>query len=375
MSGIYIHIPFCKSRCLYCGFYSTTLLSLAHDYVEALCREITLRHEEVTEPATTIYIGGGTPSLLGGQLLGRLVQAARQTAPRAREITVECNPDDVTPQFALALKGMGVNRVSMGVQTFCDRRLAFLQRRHTAREAREAVAALRTAGIGNISIDLMYGFPNETLEQWNSDITAALELKVEHISAYALTYEDGTPLFAMVEKGTVTPIGEEQSLAMYNSLASRLGQAGYEHYEISNFAKKGFRSQHNSSYWNATPYIGLGAAAHSYDGKALRRWNVPDVRRYMAGVRQGTVPAEQELLSEASRYNETVMLGLRTCEGVDLDTLRSSFGQKKYSYCMENARKFIASGQLVVDKGHLRLSRKALFVSDMIISELFCTEP
>lgn len=375
MAGLYIHIPFCKSRCLYCGFYSTTLFRLAHDYVEAVCRELTLRREELAEPVTTIYIGGGTPSLLGEQLLGRLAQATKEVAPGVTEFTVECNPDDVTPQFALALRDMGVNRVSMGVQTFSDKRLAFLHRRHTAQEAREAVKALRMAGVGNISIDLMYGFPQETLDQWNRDITAALELNVEHISAYALTYEEGTPLFDMVRKGTVIPIGEEQSLTMYETLTDRLGQAGYEHYEISNFAKGGFRSQHNSNYWNATPYMGIGVAAHSYDGKALRRWNVADVRRYIAGIRQGTVPAEQESLSEADRYNETLMLGLRTCEGVNLDTLHASYGQRMYDYCMENAQPFLASGQLTIDNNHLKLSRKALFVSDMIISELFYTAP
>ena len=374
MTGLYIHIPFCKSRCIYCGFYSTTAEQMKQAYVDAVCREMELRKavyekegKDVGKTIATVYLGGGTPSQLSPTQLQQLFDtiARHYDVSDDAEITIECNPDDVTEAFAELLRSLPVNRVSMGAQTFDDDRLQFIHRRHTSKQVTTAIQRLREKGIHNISIDLMYGFPEETLEEWEHDIQQALALNVEHISAYALTYEEGTPLYRLLEEGKVKEIDEERSLAMYDRLIDRLQEAGYEHYEISNFARKGWRSRHNSSYWQLVPYIGIGAAAHSYDGRR-RQWNIADINSYINHIQQGIVPAEGELLDKDSRYNDHVMLALRTCEGLDLSTLDSD----ERSYCEETAKKFVLDGLLVKTDNHLRLSRKGLFVSDMIMSEL-----
>ena len=374
MTGLYIHIPFCKSRCIYCAFYSTTAEQMKQAYVDAVCREMELRKavyekegKDVGKMLATVYLGGGTPSQLSPTQLQQLFDtiARHYDVSDDAEITIECNPDDVTEAFAELLRSLPVNRVSMGAQTFDDDRLQFIHRRHTSEQVTTAIQRLRKKGIHNISIDLMYGFPDETLEEWEYDIQQALALNVEHISAYALTYEEGTPLYRLLEEGKVKEIDEERSLAMYDRLIDRLQEAGYEHYEISNFARKGWRSRHNSSYWQLVPYIGIGAAAHSYDGRR-RQWNIADINSYINHIQQGIVPAEGELLDKDSRYNDHVMLALRTCEGLDLSTLDSD----ERSYCEETAKKFVLDGLLVKTDNHLRLSRKGLFVSDMIMSEL-----
>ena len=374
MTGLYIHIPFCKSRCIYCAFYSTTAEQMKQAYVDAVCREMELRNaiyekegKNIGQTIATVYLGGGTPSQLSPTQLQQLFDAIARhyDVNDDAEITIECNPDDVTEAFAELLQSLPVNRVSMGAQTFDDDRLQFIHRRHTSEQVTTAIQRLREKGIHNISIDLMYGFPEETLEEWEHDIQQALALNVEHISAYALTYEEGTPLYRLLEEGKVKEIDEERSLAMYDRLIDRLQEAGYEHYEISNFARKGWRSRHNSSYWQLVPYIGIGAAAHSYDGRQ-RQWNIADINSYINHIQQGIVPAEGELLDKDSRYNDHVMLALRTCEGLDLSTLNSD----ERSYCEETAKKFVLDGLLVKTDNHLRLSRKGLFVSDMIMSEL-----
>ena len=343
-------------------------------YVDAVCREMELRKavyekegKDVGKTIATVYLGGGTPSQLSPTQLQQLFDtiARHYDVSDDAEITIECNPDDVTEAFAELLRSLPVNRVSMGAQTFDDDRLQFIHRRHTSEQVTTAIQRLRKKGIHNISIDLMYGFPEETLEEWEYDIQQALALNVEHISAYALTYEEGTPLYRLLEEGKVKEIDEERSLAMYDRLIDRLQEAGYEHYEISNFARKGWRSRHNSSYWQLVPYIGIGAAAHSYDGRR-RQWNIADINSYINHIQQGIVPAEGELLDKDSRYNDHVMLALRTCEGLDLSTLDSD----ERSYCEETAKKFVLDGLLVKTDNHLRLSRKGLFVSDMIMSEL-----
>lgn len=374
MTGLYIHIPFCKSRCIYCAFYSTTAEQMKQAYVDAVCREMELRKtvyekegKDVGKTLATVYLGGGTPSQLSPTQLQQLFDtiARHYDVSDDAEITIECNPDDVTEAFAELLRSLPVNRVSMGAQTFDDDRLQFIHRRHTSEQVTTAIRRLREKGIHNISIDLMYGFPDETLEEWEYDIQQALALNVEHISAYALTYEEGTPLYRLLEEGKVKEIDEERSLAMYDRLIDRLQEAGYEHYEISNFARKGWRSRHNSSYWQLVPYIGIGAAAHSYNGRR-RQWNIADINSYINHIQQGVVPAEGEMLDKDSRYNDHVMLALRTCEGLDLSTLDSD----ERSYCEETAKKFVLDGLLVKTDNHLRLSRKGLFVCDMIMSEL-----
>ena len=402
MAGLYVHIPFCKSRCIYCGFYSTTLLDLRQKYVDAVCREIRLRGERLEvrgevfrgewrevrgerndlraeEEINTIYLGGGTPS----QLTMEQLQQIFDTLARARitnrysltsylspltsqEVTIEVNPDDVTEAFAKGLATLPVNRVSMGVQTFNNERLRFLHRRHTAAQVGEAIGRLRAAGIGNISIDLMYGFPGETLEDWKADIDQALALNVEHISSYCLMIEEGTPLYQMLEKGRIAETDEELERQMYETLIDRLKAAGYEHYELSNFAKKGFHSRHNSSYWDGTPYIGIGAAAHSYDIES-RSWNTADIRQYIEGMENGRRIYEEERIDDDTRYNDAITTALRTARGLDLKAL----SQRHHDYCLENAQRFLADGLLELTTDHrLKLTHRGLFVSDMVMSYL-----
>ena len=374
MAGIYIHIPFCKSRCIYCAFYSTTDPSLRQRYVDAVCREMELRGER--RDIQTIYLGGGTPSQLTADQLRQLfiyINKVYKLPPPSGgvgggvEVTIECNPDDITPEYAEALSQLPVNRVSMGAQTFDDQRLHFLHRRHTANQVQQAVSRLRDAGIRNISIDLMYGFPGETLSQWERDIDSALSLDVEHLSAYCLSIEEGTPLYKLHKRdGSFCVIcDEETERQMYYLLIDRLTAAGYEHYEISNFAKPGFRSRHNSSYWTDVPYIGLGAAAHSYDGQQ-RRWNIDDINTYIKGIENGEPAYDYELIDDTTRYNDRVMLALRTCEGLDLQSLTPA----DRDYLLPLADRYIADGLLSNDGRRLRLTRSGLFVSDMVISDL-----
>ncbi len=366
MAGLYIHIPFCKSRCIYCGFYSTTFLKLAPRYVDSLCREMQLRPLHETQ-LNTIYLGGGTPSTLAPELLKKIflyINNVYRVGDEV-EITLECNPDDVTYSFVELLKQLSINRVSIGVQTFNSQRLTFLRRRHTVQQVFDAVKLLRQAGIDNISVDLIYGFPDQTLSEWQHDIDSALSLDVEHISVYALSYEEGTPLERMLQQGMIKEVDEELSRDMYYYSKQRLEQAGYEHYEISNYARKGHRSRHNNAYWNHTPYIGLGAGAHSFDGN-VRSWNVADLSRYMQAIDSSQLPAEHEILDADTMYNDTVMIALRCSDGLQLSQLSPSHR----SYCLSMAQKFINSGLLVYNDDCLRLASEGLFVSDMIIREL-----
>ena len=369
-SGVYIHIPFCKSRCLYCGFYSTTLPSLRQAYVDAVCREFDLRRHYLPQGSAvrTLYLGGGTPSQLTFAQTEQLFRHIYNNVSGCEEVTMECNPDDVTADFCSRLVQWPVNRVSMGVQTFDDRRLRFLHRRHQASDAETAFQRLRQAGIHNISIDLMFGFPGQTVEEWAADLRRALALRPEHLSAYSLMYEEGTPLYRMLERGEVEDIDEETSRRMYEVLCQQLETAGYEHYEISNFALPGFRSRHNSSYWRGTPYLGLGAAAHSYDG-ASRQWNVSDVREYIAQIGRGHIPCERETLDATARYNDLIVTALRTREGISLQRLADTLGAAYLHYFEENTRKNIAAGLLTVVGDSVRLTRKGLYVSDMVMAD------
>ena len=384
MAGLYLHIPFCKSRCIYCGFYSTTRHELMADYVDALCREMQLRKassEGVQEEVSTIYLGGGTPSQLTPALLQKLFLYIYNVykVNKDAEVAIECNPDDVTDAFAAVLADLPVNRVSMGAQTFSDSRLHFLRRRHNARQVYDAVARLRQAGIANISIDLMFGFPDETLEEWETDLRRALALGVEHISAYSLMYEEGTPLYEWKSRMAIAE-DEELSRSMYETLIDRLNAAGFEHYEISNFARirpdgTSWRSIHNSSYWNGTPYTGLGAAAHSYD-RLTRSWNVCDLRLYLERTKNGILPTEdREVLDATTRYNDLITTALRTRDGISLGAFSRQFPPAFMDYLLENARQHLRQGRLSIDKERLHLTRAGLFVSDDVMSDLIRLAP
>lgn len=371
MAGIYIHIPFCKSRCIYCGFYSTTLLDLRKKYINAVCREMELRKNYIREPFSTIYLGGGTPSLLDEAELTKLFQYINNVydVDRNAEITMECNPDDITPEFTNMLSRLPINRVSMGAQTFADSRLRILHRRHSSDEVKHAVKLLREAGIKNISIDLMFGFPDESLSQWKEDISAALALNVEHISAYSLMYEEDTPLWKMLDTGKVKEIDEELSLTMFKELVCQLTDAGYEHYEISNFARPGYRSRHNSSYWHQVPYIGLGAAAHSFDLNS-RQWNVADLKLYIEEINNGIIPMEREELDNDTTFNDIITTALRTSDGIDLNAMETRLGKRYRNTLISAAGKHIEQGLLEIRHDRLRLTSEGIFISDMVMSDL-----
>ena len=328
------------------------------------------------ENCETIYLGGGTPSQLTPDQLRQLFLYINKVyGNKEREVTIEVNPDDITSEYAATLSQQGVNRVSMGAQTFDDERLRFLHRRHTAEQVSLAIQRLRNTGIQNISIDLMYGFPDETLDDWERDIDAALALNVEHLSAYCLMIEENTPLYHMLKKPTTANSSlftlhsslpsDELERQMYELLIDKLTAAGYEHYEISNFAQPGFRSQHNSSYWQDIPYIGLGAAAHSYDLKS-RSWNVANLQAYVEAIERGETPSEREEIDEDTHYNDRITVALRTKEGLDLDTL----SDRHRTYCEQEAQRYIDQGLLRREGFYLRLTRKGLFVSDDIMSSL-----
>ncbi len=367
MAGIYIHVPFCKSRCIYCDFYSTTdLSSQAEAYVTALRREMNMRRGELSEvPVETLYVGGGTPSSLPVPLLTDLLNSVADIYPLAEgaEVTVEANPDDVTDEWLSALRRTPVNRLSMGVQTFDDTLLHRLRRRHNSRQATEAVERCLAAGYTNLSIDLIYGLPGQTETMWEDDVRHALSLGVTHLSAYALSYEDGTPLTRMRDEGSIRETDEEVSLAMYRRLMELTDEAGWQHYEISNFCRSGFHSRHNSSYWQGVPYLGFGPAAHSFDGQRTRRWNLANLRDY---IQTECAPHECEHLTDDELYDEYIMTRLRTSDGIQIDQLSPS----RRDYCMTMAEKHLKRGMLTLKDGKLRLTRHGIFVSNDIISDL-----
>lgn len=371
MAGLYIHIPFCKQRCKYCAFYSSTLYNIRNEYVEALCKELKERKEYLKgELVETIYLGGGTPSTLTMEQLNAICQTIYDIYPVAKEaeITIECNPDDLTPEFLEQLRELPFNRISMGVQSFNDAQLKKLGRRHTAESARQAVLNARAAGYSNISIDLMFALPGSTTNEWMHDLKSAIELMPDHLSAYNLMYEEGTPLYNALQRGEITELSEEENVEQFSMLINEMKAAGYRHYEISNFALPGKESRHNSSYWNDTPYLGCGAAAHSYDG-ASREWNIADVKSYIKGIENGKRIYEIENLTEEERYNDAILTRLRTADGIPLEWMKEKFCPKLNRYMLSAAGKEIALGNLKEKDGFLSLTEKGVFISDAVIRE------
>ena len=368
MNSIYIHIPFCKSRCIYCDFYSTTLgKDVMTSYAQALEREMCVRRHYIKcTRVHSLYIGGGTPSLLPTEVLTDIFTAVSHhfTLTLDAEVTIEANPDDVTPNWLKALSGTPVNRISMGAQTFNDDLLSFLGRRHNAQQIADAVQACKEAGITNISLDLIYGLPGQTMEDWQHDVESALRLGITHLSAYALSYEEGTRLDTMLREGLIQETDEELSRQMYEHLLTATKEAGFLHYEISNFALPGFHSRHNSSYWKSVPYLGLGAGAHSYDGLSERRANLPDIKAYIAAT--GDVPHETEELNKEERYNEFIMTRLRTSDGIPL----SELSPENRQYCLSLAAPHLEHHLLSIQDEHLCLTKDGIFTSNDIISDL-----
>ena len=376
MAGIYLHIPFCKRRCIYCDFFSTTQADKRREYIQALCRELEMRKDYLQgENIETIYLGGGTPSQLEKEDFEQLFETIFRIYPvnDQAEITLEANPDDLTPEYLKMLSQQPFNRLSMGIQTFNEHTLKLLHRRHTAQQAIEAFYQSREAGFRNISIDLIYGLPDETDQRWERDLQQAVGLDVEHISAYHLTYEKGTRIYEMLQSHRISEVDEESSVRFFSALMDTLGAAGYEHYEISNFCKPGMYSRHNTAYWKGIPYLGCGPSAHSFNAET-REWNTASLEGYIKSIEEGQRSSETEILDKVTRYNEYIMTSLRTMWGVSLTYTEEAFGTELRQYCTKMAAPYLQSHKLEMQADRLHLTREGIFVSDGIISDLMFIE-
>lgn len=372
MAGIYLHIPFCKKRCIYCDFYSTTSINYKDEYIECLKKEIVLKKKYITDKKIeTIYFGGGTPSQLSPQDIESIIQHIYQTYDVADnpEITIEANPDDLKENFVLNLSKTHVNRISIGIQTFNDERLKFLNRRHNSDEAIEAVKMCQNYKFENISIDLIYGFPNEKLNDLEKDIETAISLNVPHISAYHLIYEEGTPIYKMLQKHEFEEIDEDTSLNQFRLLIKKLNDAEYIHYEISNFCKKDKHSRHNTSYWTNKEYIGCGPSAHSYNTKK-RFWNISNLYKYIEKVNNNEEFFETEDLDTYTLYNEYVLTSLRTIWGANPYYIKEHFGERLYNYFIKNSEKHMKNKDMENHNNNIRISNEGIFISDSIMSDL-----
>lgn len=365
MSGIYVHIPFCHSKCYYCDFYSIPLGKLPDTFFTALENEIRHRLPEIEEPIRTIYIGGGTPSSWGCDSLLNILSLL--PVSEAEEITIEVNPEDVTVELITSLKNAGVNRISMGLQSLQDSELKAVGRRHDAASAIKAVGTIRECGIDNLSLDLIYGMPGQTIESWNDTLARTLDLNPEHLSAYTLMYEPGTRLSAMAKAGKITPTPAETIEAMYQALIDETAARGYRHYEISNFALPGCESRHNSAYWDFTPYIGFGPGAHGFDGK-VRTYNPSDLKEYVAC--NGLITKiEEENAREL--LNDYVMVALRTARGLNPDDCRRRFGDPLTDKLLRRCLHHLSVGNLItLPNGCLRIPQSRWILSDLILSDL-----
>lgn len=366
--GIYVHVPFCRSKCAYCDFYSVPRVGLASEWVRCVGEEYAMRRDEVTEPPSTLYIGGGTPSTLSPDLIRRLMGG--QPLPLdGGEVTVEVNPDDMASEggkeLAMTWQEAGANRMSMGVQSLVDSELAEIGRRHDAQGAVKAVEVIREAGFRNISLDVIYGLPGQTLGTWEYTLDRLFELRPQHFSAYILSYEHGTRLYARLLAGKVHEADDDLIVAMYDMLCRKSAAAGYEHYEISNFAQHGFRAVHNSSYWGGVPYLGLGPGAHSFDGH-VRRINGCDVNGYIREISAGRPFFSIDEEDYMDRLNDRIMVGLRTADGLDLDRL----SQKDAAGILARA-KALPGGSLIRKGDRLVIPEEKWLLSDAIIRELF----
>lgn len=372
MAGLYIHIPFCTKRCLYCDFFSNTDMKFKEPYINAIIREMELRREHIKgESIKTIYFGGGTPSQLQKNDFKRIFEAINYLfdTSTCEEITLEANPDDMTPEYVASLRELPFNRISMGVQSFKEKDLHFLNRRHNREQALRAVKLCKENEIQNINIDLIYGLPGQTTKEWKENLEEAIQMEIPHISAYHLIYEEGTALYKLMEAGKVTPVEEELSVDLFSILINQLTEAGYLHYEISNFSFPGCFSRHNSSYWTGQQYIGIGPSAHSYNGES-RQWNIASLPRYLQGIKTGTPDIEIEELSLNTKYNEFIITGLRTMWGIRTTDIQKQFGNEKSAYLEQQAAPFLHQGLLVRKNDTLTLSKEGIFISDRIMSDL-----
>ena len=372
MCGIYIHIPFCKQACHYCDFHFSTSLKKKDDLIKALAKELELRKSEFNNTSVeTIYFGGGTPSVLSNAELQFLIDTVYENykvGPQP-EITLEANPDDLSKERIVALSQSPINRLSIGIQSFFDADLKLMNRAHNADEAN---ACLENASeyFDNISLDLIYGIPGASNQQWLQNIETALSFNIPHISSYALTVEPKTALASFIQKGIIENVDDEQAHEQFLLLKERLDRAGFIHYELSNFGKEGYFSKNNTAYWQGKSYLGIGPSAHSFNGKQ-RGWNVRNNTKYIKALEENTLAIELETLTKTDRYNEYIMTGLRTIWGVSLDKIEQDFGLVYKDYLLEQATIFINQHLLYIDEDHLHVTKKGQFLSDGIASELF----
>ena len=373
MAGIYIHIPFCKQACSYCDFYFTTHLLNKQDFLDALIKEIKSRKAYLEgQPIETLYFGGGTPSQLSTKELQTVIEAVRShyNVIENAEITVESNPDNLTEEYLNQLFSIGVNRLSIGIQSFKNEDLKLMNRAHNSEEAKTCIALARKSGFKNISIDLIYGLPNATLEDWKTNIDQALQMDTEHISAYNLTIEKGTPLAHLVTKGRVLIPSDHEVVLQHNLLVELLAKGGFEHYETSNFAKENARSRHNSSYWKGTHYLGAGPSAHSFNGIS-RSWNISNTKKYIELIGKKEAHFETETLSLIDRMNEFILTGLRTVEGIDLIHFESHFGKEAHSNLLRESQESFSKGLLEKKQNLLIVTSQGKVLLDGITSDLF----
>lgn len=372
MAGIYLHIPFCRQACHYCNFHFSTSLKLKNEFVDALLKEIQLQSTYLpSEPVNTIYFGGGTPSLLSIDELASILQTLRQTFTVAAdaEVTLEANPDDIVEEKLKDWKQVGINRLSIGVQSFFEEDLRWMNRAHTAQQAIGNLQLARKY-FDNITIDLIYGTPTLPDDKWQHNVQQAIALGITHLSCYALTVEPGTALAHMINKHKTLDVNTEDQARQFLLLMDWMQAAGYEHYEISNFALPGKRSRHNSSYWQGASYLGLGPSAHSFNGES-RQWNIANNALYIKSLKEGKVPFEVEHLTSTQRLNEYVMTSLRTMEGLNLKYVISNFGEIAANKLKQEAQQFIETGKMQLNNGYLQLTKEGKLFADGIAAELF----
>jgi oxygen-independent coproporphyrinogen-3 oxidase len=374
LAGIYIHIPFCKQACSYCNFHFSVSLKNKDAVIDALVKEILLTDNFIeTKKIDTIYFGGGTPSLLTKKELEQIMQAIQQkfTVSTETEITLEANPDDINKTKLYEWKSVGINRLSVGLQSFNDSELKWMNRAHNANQSLLCIEEIQEAGITNFSVDLIYGSPLQTNEDLITNFEIIASNNIPHISCYALTVEDGTILKKLIKEQNSPNINYEKQADQFQVLLRLMEANGYEQYEISNFSKKGFRSKHNSSYWQGKAYFGFGPSAHSYDGINKRRWNIANNSLYIQSLIKNLVPFEEETLTTTQQINEYIMTSIRTIEGINLKYLEKNFGGSYLSTLMEAAEKYIGSGKLIKQTSSLNLTTEGKFFADGIAADLF----
>ncbi len=372
MAGIYIHIPFCKQACYYCDFHFSTSLKKKNDLISCLIKEIEMRKDELNgEVIETIYFGGGTPSMLSQSEIDRVIDAVykNHSVVENPEITLEANPDDLDDETIEVLSKSKVNRLSIGIQSFFERDLKLMNRAHNAEEAKKCLTKA-TEYFENISVDLIYGIPGSSHEEWKENIQIALSYGIPHISSYALTVEPKTALESYIKKGIIDEVDDEHAQEQFDILTQELGEANLIHYELSNFGKEGFFSKNNSAYWQGKSYLGIGPSAHSFDGKQ-RSWNVRNNSKYIQAIQKESLPIEREILSKTDQYNEYIMTGLRTIWGVSLERVKTNFGVKYFNYLLLQSEKYREEDLLYIENGKLKTTQKGKFLSDGISSDLF----